>query len=209
MPTSDLMIQPPSSSPVTPGASSSYRAGPRRRQSELNAEALARLQRVAASVVRGPKRIRGDLRDDMQSEAVLAFFETNKNHDPRKGVPPEGHAFLRMRGSVLDLMRREQRHRGVERTQDTAVSLDTERVRARIAVDRLLARVDGALEADDRTLLQEFYSDGLTLAEVSDHHGWSRSQGVRRNIRLIEKLRVAAGLRAAECPSLRGPRHTG
>lgn len=164
------------------------------RHRELTPE-LAHAQRMARYVARSPGRGRGDLRDDLHSTAMLAYFETRQRHDERRGVPPVAHAYLRMRGSVLDLLAAEQRERYLTSSgTDAETTLNTERVRARVTVERLLQATAPEITGDEHLVLREVYLGGRTLADVGDGQGWSRSQTIRRNQSLIDRLRRAAGV---------------
>ncbi len=187
-----------SESPATAHAS---RPLPRDGQRRPAGAELTHAQRVAYAVSRAPGWTRSDLREDMRSTAMLAYLETRQHFDERRGVPPLGHAFPRMRGSVLDLLRRERRQFAVGQDDvEAATTLDTERVRARLTVERLLAATARDLTRDEQVVLHEVYLRGRQLNDVGDEHGWSKSQGVRRNQSLLDRLRRAAGVSVATPP---------
>ena len=168
------------------------------RHLESASHGLEHVQRVVTAVSRVPGRIRGDLREDMRSAAMLAYLETQQHHDADRGVPVAGHAYPRMRGTVLDMLTNEERQRGLaNQSHDAWTTLNTERVRARLTVERLIDAAGDALDGDERVVLREVYQQGRPLTVVSEEQGWSRSQGVRRNQGLLDRLRRAAGVTVA------------
>lgn len=156
------------------------------------------IQRVVSAVSRVPGRIRRDLREDMRSAAMLAYLETRRRHDADRGVPAAGHAYPRMRGTVLDMLSDEQRHRNLgSPNHDSSTTLNTERVRARLTVEKLVNAAGDELRTGERVVLHEVYVRGRPLGAVGEEQGWSRSQAVRRNQGLLDRLRRAAGVPTA------------
>jgi RNA polymerase sigma factor FliA len=62
------------------------------------ATALARRMRVPTTVLAG--------RDDLESAALVGLIDAVDRFDPERGIPFEGYAALRIRGAVLDELRR-------------------------------------------------------------------------------------------------------
>src|SRR2546421_7682298 len=82
------------------------------------ATSVARRMRVPTGALMG--------RDDVESAALVGLFNAVDRYDSERGVPFEGYAGLRIRGAILDELRRlDDRSRG-ERQRARTVAADTE-----------------------------------------------------------------------------------
>jgi len=80
------------------------------------ATSLARRMRVPTGVLAG--------QDDLESAAILGLIDAVDRFDPDRGVPFEGYAALRIRGAVLDELRRTDDHTRSERRRARAPVAD-------------------------------------------------------------------------------------
>ncbi len=170
------------------------------RYSEL-AVGIARCMRVPQSSVAD--------RDDVASAAMIGLISAVDRFDTRRGVPFEAYAALRIRGAVVDELRRlDERGRADRRRQDTllpAVSLDTllergahqgpvadDGVSERYEQEDLKTRVQGALgrlPARQREVIARYYGDELTLRETGARMGISEARACQLHGRAIQNLR--------------------
>ncbi len=154
-------------------------------------------------------------RDDVVSAAVIGLIGAVDRFEPGRGVPFEAYAALRIRGAVVDELRRlDERGRVDRRREDTAVpqSLDAllERGFHRVPVaedeigeryDRedLSARVQGALgrlPPRQREVLGHYYGKALTLRQTGARMGISEARACQLHGRAIQNLRRDLAVRA-------------
>ena len=187
------------------------------------ATAVARRMRVPTNATTG--------RDDIESAALIGLINAVDRYDPERGVPFEGYAGLRIRGAVLDELRRLDDHTRDERRRARSVADDTDpeigAYRATLSLDLLLetgdrdwaaedatddryesqdlrTRVEGALRClppRQRELLARYYGDSLTLRESAARMGISEARACQLHGRAIVNLR-------RELAALAAPRRT-
>ncbi len=169
------------------------------------ARALARRIRVATPLADA---------DDMVSAALLGLIDAVDRFEPGRGVPFEAYASLRIRGAIVDELRRvDERGRGADpEAKPRAVSLDglvEEEWQAFLAVsdecldeefDRedLRGRVQVAIEGlppRQREVLARYYADSLTLREAGARMGISEARACQLHGRAITNLRRALAVR--------------
>ena len=159
-------------------------------------------------------------RDDVESAAVIGLINAVDRYDPARGVPFEGYAGLRIRGAILDELRRLDDHTRDERRRARDVADDTDpeigAYGATLSLDLLLesgdrdwaieddaadlpnldlrARVESALEClppRQREVLARYYGDSLTLRESAVRMGISEARACQLHGRAIHNLRSA------------------
>jgi RNA polymerase sigma factor for flagellar operon FliA len=116
---------------------------------------IERYSAMATSVARRMRVPTGALmgRDDIESAALIGLIDAVDRFDPDRGVPFEGYAGLRIRGAILDELRRvDDRSRG-ERRRARAVADDEEpeigAYGATLSLDMLLETGDRDWAAED------------------------------------------------------------
>ena len=175
------------------------------------ATAMARRMRVPTNALTG--------RDDIESAALVGLIDAVDRFDPDRGVPFEGYAGLRIRGAVLDELRRVDDHTRDERRRARAVADDTEpeigAFHATLSLDLLLESGDRDWAAEDQTddryesqdlrgrvesalrclpprqreLLARYYGDALTLRQSAVQMGISEARACQLHGRAILNLR--------------------
>jgi RNA polymerase sigma factor FliA len=188
------------------------------------AAGVARRMRLPAMAVAG--------REDLESAGIVGLIDAVDRFDPGRGVPFEGYATARIRGAILDELRRVD-----ERTRDdrvrlrraahsgespngylaTTVSLESllevgydwgaeDGTAARDADEDLKERVEGAisqLPARQRELLARYYREDLTLREAGVRMGISEARASQLHVRALEALRrLLLGNRRRPQPAL-------
>jgi RNA polymerase sigma factor for flagellar operon FliA len=149
--------------------------------------------------------------DDLGSAAVLGLIDAVDRFEPGRGVPFEAYAALRIRGAIIDELRRvDERGRSAEETP-RAVSLDGlveedwmkflvshDEVDAKFDHEDLCGRVEGALATlppRQREVLARYYADSLTLREAGQRMGISEARACQLHGRAIVNLRRALSVR--------------
>ena len=165
-------------------------------------QVIARGMRVASGSLMDP--------DDVRSAATLGLIDAVDRYDPDRGVPFEAYAAQRIRGAVIDEVRRIGDRRRAE-TAETAVRTvsfdeltedDWQRVPAAITDDLdvpferedLRARVQRALSTlppRQREVLGRYYTESLTLREAGRRMGISEARACQLHGKAIENLRRA------------------
>ena len=175
------------------------------------ATAMARRMRVPTSALMG--------RDDIESAALIGLIDAVDRYDPARGVPFEGYAGLRIRGAVLDELRRLDDHTRDERRRARVVvdAQDPEiaAYHATLSLDLLLESGDRDWAAEDesndryesqdlrtrvesalrclpprqREVLARYYGDSLTLRESAARMGISEARACQLHGRAIFNLR--------------------
>jgi RNA polymerase sigma factor for flagellar operon FliA len=152
--------------------------------------------------------------DDLASAAFLGLIDAVDRFEPGRGVPFEAYASLRIRGAIIDELRRID-----ERGRSTAaaalprtVSLDglaEDDWRQFLATDGdgvdekfdnedLCGRVEGALRdlpPRQREVLARYYREALTLREAGQRMGISEARACQLHGRAISNLRRALSVR--------------
>jgi len=176
------------------------------------ATSVARRMRVPTGALMG--------RDDVESAALIGLINAVDRYDPERGVPFEGYAGLRIRGAILDELRRLDDHTRDERRRARDDAADTEpeigAYGATLSLDLLLetgdrdwpaeddaadvpnmdlrARVESALDClppRQREVLARYYGDSLTLRESAVRMGISEARACQLHGRAIQNLRSA------------------
>jgi len=175
------------------------------------ATAMARRMRVPTNALTG--------RDDIESAALVGLIDAVDRFDPDRGVPFEGYAGLRIRGAVLDELRRVDDHTRDERRRARIVAENAEpeiaTFGATLSLELLLesgerdwaaddetddryesqdlrSRVESALQClppRQRELLARYYGDALTLRESALRMGISEARACQLHGRAILNLR--------------------
>ncbi|MGH3094941.1 MAG: sigma-70 family RNA polymerase sigma factor [Streptosporangiales bacterium] len=142
------------------------RGGDRRVRDRLLARYAGLVAAVARRVVAGlPPHVEYA---DLVSSGTLGLFEALDRFDPRAGKPFEAFAFPRIRGAMLDHVRKVD---GLPRYAAQGVGQDGERSRARLVeFDELLADPSMAGVLADTA----WYADPALVAEDSDARAWLR-----------------------------------
>ncbi|HEY6204176.1 MAG TPA: sigma-70 family RNA polymerase sigma factor, partial [Candidatus Limnocylindria bacterium] len=134
-------------------------------------------------------------RDDAASAAMIGLIGAVDRFDPRRGVPFEAYAALRIRGAIVDELRRvDERGRADRRREgaELAVSLDylmekgahvgpavDDGFTERYEQEDLKTRVQdalGRLPARQREVIARYYGDELTLRETGAKMGVSEAR---------------------------------
>jgi RNA polymerase sigma factor for flagellar operon FliA len=175
------------------------------------ATTVAHRMRVPTSALMG--------RDDIESAAIIGLIAAVDRYDPDRGVPFEGYAGLRIRGAILDELRKLDDHTRGERQKARTAAADTEpeigAYAATLSLDLLLESGDRDWPADDesaepyerqdlrarvesaltclpprqRELLARYYGDSLTLRESAVKMGISEARACQLHGRAILNLR--------------------
>lgn len=182
---------------------------------------IERYAPMAASVARRMNVPTGALlgRDDIGSLAVIGLIDAVDRFDPDRGVPFEGYAGFRIRGAILDELRRlddktrDERRRARNTPDDEDPEIGAYAVT--LSLDLLLETGDRDWAADDdssdryesqdlrtrvesalrclpprqRELLARYYGDSLTLRESAVKMGISEARACQLHGRAIENLR--------------------
>ena len=155
--------------------------------------------------------------DDLESAALVGLIDAVDRFDPDRGVPFEGYATLRIRGAVLDEVRRvdelgradrrrqrEAQAQGVEGSYIATVSLDDlieqgyggeeqqDELAERYEAEDLRMRVRSAmacLPPRQREVLERYYGQSLTLREAGQRMGISEARACQLHGRAIQNLR--------------------
>jgi RNA polymerase sigma factor for flagellar operon FliA len=175
------------------------------------ATTVAHRMRVPTSALMG--------RDDIESAAIIGLIAAVDRYDPDRGVPFEGYAGLRIRGAILDELRKLDDHTRLERQRARTVVADAEpeigAYAGTLSLDLLLESGDRDWPADDdaaepyerqdlraqvesaltclpprqRELLARYYGDSLTLRESAVKMGISEARACQLHGRAIVNLR--------------------
>jgi RNA polymerase sigma factor for flagellar operon FliA len=158
--------------------------------------------------------------DDLASAALIGLIAAVDRFDPRRGVPFEAYASLRIRGAVVDELRRvDERGRADRRSEsaELAVSLDfllesgahqgpvvddgfTERFEQEDLTTRIQDAL-GRLPARQREVIARYYGDELTLREAGAKMGVSEARACQLHGRAIQNLRRELSVHVTATPS--------
>ncbi len=176
---------------------------------------------LARGIARGMRVAAGALMDadDVGSAASIGLIDAVDRFEPGRGVPFEAYAALRIRGAVIDEVRRIGDRRRAEdaETAVRTVSLDDlseeqrhsfagddgAEIDARFELEDLCGRVEGALAelpARQREVLARYYADALTLREAGRRMGVSEARACQLHGRAIQNLRRALSVRLPSIP---------
>jgi RNA polymerase sigma factor for flagellar operon FliA len=156
-------------------------------------------------------------RDDVVSAAVLGLIDAVDRFEPGRGVPFEAYASLRIRGTVVDELRRlDERGRSDRRREEATLAVSLDELMDRgvwkrlpVAVDELDERYEredlndrvqnalGRLPLRQREVLARYYGDALTLREAGARMGVSEARACQLHGRAIQNLRRELAVRAA------------
>jgi RNA polymerase sigma factor for flagellar operon FliA len=159
-------------------------------------------------------------RDDAASAAMIGLIGAVDRFDPRRGVPFEAYAALRIRGAIVDELRRvDERGRADRRPEgaELAVSLDDlmdkgahvgpvvdDGFSERYEQEDLKTRVQdalGRLPARQREVIARYYGDELTLREAGAKMGVSEARACQLHGRAIQNLQRDLSVRVASAPA--------
>jgi RNA polymerase sigma factor FliA len=180
---------------------------------------IERFAPLAARIARGMNVPVGAVAgvDDLESAALIGLIDAVDRFEPARGVPFEGYASLRIRGAVLDEVRRvddlgradRRRERQAAAQGETGfyhrtVSLDEliergyhggaeqDEVAERYEAEDLRMRVRSAmtcLPPRQREVLERYYGQSLTLREAGVRMGISEARACQLHGRAIQNLR--------------------
>jgi RNA polymerase sigma factor for flagellar operon FliA len=173
------------------------------------ASRIARGMNVPVGGVAGP--------DDIESAALIGLIDAVDRFDPGRGVPFEGYASLRIRGAVLDEVRRVDELGRADRRRQRAAAAQGEAgsyqgtVSLEVDIDRgfhrgaeqdelaeryeaedLRTRVRSAmtcLPPRQREVVERYYGQSLTLREAGLRMGISEARACQLHGRAIHNLR--------------------
>jgi RNA polymerase sigma factor for flagellar operon FliA len=157
--------------------------------------------------------------DDVASAAMIGLISAVDRYDPQRGVPFEAYASLRIRGAVVDELRRvDERGRADRRPEgaELAISLDVllekgahqgpavdDGFTERFEQEDLKTRVQdalGRLPARQREVIARYYGDELTLREAGAKMGVSEARACQLHGRAIQNLRRDLTAHVAAAP---------
>ena len=172
------------------------------------ATAAARRFRISADALDSP--------EDREAAGTIGLIQAIDRFNPERGVPFEAFARARIRGAIIDEMRRlNERSRtrqtaNEDETQQRTISLDelaehgdrrdvadSNDVEERIAFEGLRTEISVALSMiapRDRTILAAYYSEGLTLAAIGMRFGFSEARACQIHGKAIRQLRSLMGV---------------
>jgi RNA polymerase sigma factor for flagellar operon FliA len=182
---------------------------------QARAALIERYLPLARSLARRVRMVGSPLSDsdDLASAAVLGLIDAVDRFEPGRGVPFEAYAALRIRGSIIDELRRvDERGRSADvDATPRPVSLDglveeewvqflaaSDEVDAKFDHEDLCGRVQGALRTlppRQREVLARYYGDSLTLREAGQRMGVSEARACQLHGRAIVNLRRALSVR--------------
>jgi RNA polymerase sigma factor for flagellar operon FliA len=170
---------------------------------------IARGMNVPVGAVAGP--------DDLESAALIGLIDAVDRFDPERGVPFEGYASLRIRGAVLDEVRRVDELGRADRRRQRAAAAQGEAgsYHGTVSLDDLIERgYHGGAEQDElaeryeaedlrmrvrsamtclpprqREVLERYYGQSLTLREAGLRMGISEARACQLHGRAIQNLR--------------------
>jgi RNA polymerase sigma factor FliA len=170
---------------------------------------IARGMNVPVSAVAGP--------DDLESAALIGLIDAVDRFQPERGVPFEGYATLRIRGAVLDEVRRvdELGRADRRRQREAAAQGEVGSYLGTVSLDELIERgYRGGAEQDElaeryeaedlrmrvrsamaclphrqREVLHRYYGQSLTLRETGLRMGISEARACQLHGRAIQNLR--------------------
>ena len=195
------------------------------RSGDMSARAeLIQLYRPLAATVAKRFGLNADALDsleDREAAGTIGLIQAVDRFSPERGVPFEAFARVRIRGAIIDEMRRLNGRLSVpsgtaaaddDGAKRRTVSLEelaehgdrpdvaiSNGVDERIASDGLRQEVSAALNMippRERSLLAAYYSEGLTLAAIGARFGFSEARACQIHGKAIRQLRLLMGVRA-------------
>lgn len=193
------------------------------RSGDMSARAeLIELYRPLASTAARRFGLNSDALDsleDREAAGTIGLIQAVDRYAPERGVPFEAFARVRIRGAIIDEMRRLNGRVSVvsgtaadDAAKQRTVSLEelaehgdrpdvgiSNGVDERIASDGLRQEVSAALNMippRERSLLAAYYSEGLTLAAIGARFGFSEARACQIHGKAIRQLRLLMGVRA-------------
>lgn len=170
---------------------------------------IARGMNVPVGAVAGP--------DDLESAALIGLIDAVDRFEPDRGVPFEGYASLRIRGAVLDEVRRVDELGRADRQRQRAAAAQGEAgsYHGTVSLDELIERgYHGGAEQDELAeryeaedlrmrvrsamnclpprqseVLERYYGQSLTLREAGLRMGISEARACQLHGRAIQNLR--------------------
>ena len=152
--------------------------------------------------------------DDLASAAFLGLIDAVDRFEPGRGVPFEAYASLRIRGAIIDELRRiDERGRSagaemqprtmslsglVEEEWRYFLTTTDETADDKFEHEDLRGRVEAALRGlppRQRELLARYYAESLTLREAGQRMGVSEARACQLHGRAITNLRRALSVR--------------
>jgi RNA polymerase sigma factor FliA len=159
-------------------------------------------------------------RDDIASAAMIGLIAAVDRFDHRRGVPFEAYASLRIRGAVVDELRRvDERGRADRRSEGTAIAVSLDALlesglhqgpvvddgfSERHEQEDLKTRIQdalGRLPARQREVIARYYGDELTLREAGAKMGVSEARACQLHGRAIQNLRRELSVHIAAAPA--------
>ena len=163
-------------------------------------------------------------RDDVASAAMIGLIAAVDRFDHRRGVPFEAYASLRIRGAVVDELRRvDERGRADRRPEGAALAISLDALlesgmhqgpvvddgfSERHEQEDLKTRIQdalGRLPARQREVIARYYGDELTLREAGAKMGVSEARACQLHGRAIQNLRRELSVTTA--PTRVAPTH--
>ena len=173
---------------------------------------IARCMRVPASSLAD--------QDDVASAAMIGLIGAVDRFDPRRGVPFEAYAALRIRGAVVDELRHvdergraDRRAEGAELAVSLDVLLETGKHQGPAVDDGFTEKYDqedlktrvqdalGRLPARQREVIARYYGDELTLREAGAKMGVSEARACQLHGRAIQSLRRELSVHITAAPA--------
>jgi RNA polymerase sigma factor for flagellar operon FliA len=173
------------------------------------ANRIAHGMNVPVGAVAGP--------DDLESAALIGLIDAVDRFQPDRGVPFEGYASLRIRGAVLDEVRRVDELGRADRRRQRAAAAQGEvgSYHGTVSLDELMERgYHGGAEQDElaeryeaedlrsrvrsamtclpprqQEVLERYYGQSLTLREAGLRMGISEARACQLHGRAIQNLR--------------------
>ncbi|MGF1508991.1 MAG: sigma-70 family RNA polymerase sigma factor [Myxococcota bacterium] len=161
------------------------------RQHHLVVEHLWLARHIVQCLGRGAAR---EDRDERFGWAFLALVEAAARFDPRRGVRFSTFAHARIKGAVLDALRRERRHRAMVDCREDPLSFAA-KDGCQSSLDRIawawVVDARASLPNSERNMLSLMVDHQLGVKEASRRLGISSSWGSRLHRQAIRRLREA------------------
>lgn len=130
------------------------------------------------------------VREDARAAALLAWTEARSSHDPLQGALSTW-TWLRMRGEVIDEMRRQEKHfRRRSRAVHSGDRAIGGRISEQLAVSQAVGRALPQMDPTERAVLEGVYRDGAALVEIAADTGKSADSVQRAHQRMLRRLRA-------------------
>lgn len=148
---------------------------------------------VAASIARDVAGNTG-YSDDVLSATVVALLESAQRYDPDRGAKLSTYAYRRMRGEALRSAQKEWRARAVRASgsSENVTASAGEQVCTRVEATMFLQRTLPELDQQHRTVLQQHYFEGRSIAAIARSQRWTHNLATRRHASLLRRLRAHA-----------------